>query len=55
MLMQIQAHDPADDIGVLITVPREYGFQNRLENFNGRWQTKVWGRFRHDSLPALQA
>ena len=34
--------------------PREHGFQNRLENFNGRWQSKVWARFHHDSLQALQ-
>lgn len=34
--------------------PREHGFQNRLENFNGRWQSKVWARFRHESLDALQ-
>lgn len=25
--------------------PREPGFQNALENFNGRWQAKVWARF----------
>lgn len=35
--------------------PRESGFQAAIENFNGRWQTKVWARFYHDSLPALQA
>jgi len=39
----------------VFTVPREHGFQNRLENFNGRWQAKVWSRFHHDSLVALQA
>jgi len=39
----------------VFTVPREHGFQHRLENFNGRWQTNVWGRFHHDSLAALQA
>jgi len=39
----------------VFTVPREHGFQNRLENFNGRWQTKVWGRFHHESLAALQS
>lgn len=38
----------------VFTVPREHGFQNRLENFNGRWQTKVWARFHHESLAALQ-
>ena len=30
-------------------------FQAALENFNGRWQVKVWHRFHHPSLPALQA
>ncbi len=34
--------------------PREPGFQARLENFNGRWQAKVWARFEHESLAALQ-
>jgi transposase len=34
--------------------PREHGFQNPVESLNGRWQTKVWGRFHHDSLVALQ-
>jgi hypothetical protein len=35
--------------------PRESGFQAAIENFNGRWQAKVWARFQHKSLPALQA
>ena len=34
--------------------PRETGFQAAVENFNGRWQSKVWARFHHDSLTALQ-
>lgn len=34
--------------------PRETGFQAAVENFNGRWQAKVWARFHHDSLAALQ-
>lgn len=34
--------------------PRETGFQAAVENFNGRWQAKVWARFHHDSLTALQ-
>ena len=34
--------------------PRETGFQAAVENLNGRWQAKVWGRFHHDSLSALQ-
>src|SRR6185436_4580079 len=35
--------------------PRESGFQAAIESFNGRWQAKVWTRFVHGSLPALQA
>jgi hypothetical protein len=34
--------------------PRETGFQAAIESFNGRWQEKVWMRFQHESLPALQ-
>ena len=34
--------------------PQESGFQAAIENFNGRWQAKVWARFHHDSLVALQ-
>ncbi len=34
--------------------PREAGFQAAIENFNGRWQAKVWARFHHESLAALQ-
>ena len=35
--------------------PREPGFQNSVENLNGRWQEKVWGRFDHHSLAGLCA
>jgi hypothetical protein len=35
--------------------PRETGFQAAVESFNGRWQAKVWARFHHASLAALQA
>lgn len=35
--------------------PREPGFQGALENFNGRWQAKVWARFQHASLAGLRA
>jgi hypothetical protein len=35
--------------------PRESGFQAAIESLNGRWQAKVWARFQHESLPALQA
>lgn len=30
--------------------PREPGLQNATENFNGRWQQKVWSRFDHVTL-----
>jgi hypothetical protein len=33
--------------------PRETGFQASIENYNGRWQGKVWARFKHPSLAAL--
>jgi hypothetical protein len=35
--------------------PREPGFQNLIENLNGLWQRKVWARWHHASLAALQA
>jgi len=34
--------------------PREHGFQNAVESYNGRWQAKVWARFHHRSLSSLQ-
>jgi hypothetical protein len=34
--------------------PRETGFQAAIENFNGRWQAKVWSRFEHQSLAELR-
>src|SRR5262245_5903498 len=34
--------------------PQESGFQAAIENFNGRWQAKVWARFHHASLADLQ-
>jgi transposase-like protein len=33
--------------------PREPGFQAAIENSNGSWQAKVWGRFEHADLDAL--
>jgi transposase len=33
--------------------PRETGFQAAIENYNGRWQAKVWQRFEHDNLRTL--
>lgn len=34
--------------------PRETGFQAAIENYNGRWQAKVWSRWRHRDLGALR-
>jgi hypothetical protein len=34
--------------------PQEPGFQAAIENYNGRWQAKVWARFRHADYHALQ-
>lgn len=60
-------HQYPDTIGTVIrmclslaVVPvfapvREMGMQNAIESFNGRWQAKVWSRFHHQSLAALQA
>jgi putative transposase len=39
----------------VFTPPQETGFQAAIENFNGRWQAKVWSRFAHDSRRALQS
>lgn len=59
-------HRSADSIGRVIRLclslgvtpvfapPRETGFQAAIESFNGRWQAKVWQRFHHESLAALQ-
>jgi putative transposase len=33
--------------------PLEMGFQGIIENFNGLWQQKVWGRFHHENMEAL--
>ncbi len=32
----------------------EQGFQASIEGYNGRWQAKVWARFHHETLEALQ-
>ena len=34
--------------------PREHGFQNAIESFNARWEAKVFRRFEHPDLAALQ-
>jgi transposase len=39
----------------VFTPPQETGFQAAIENFNGRWQAKVWSRFTHPSRRALQS
>ncbi len=39
----------------VFTPPQETGFQAAIENFNGRWQAKVWSRFTHASRRALQS
>jgi len=42
------------DVIPVFVPPQESGFQAAIENFNGRWQAKVWARFYHDSLADLQ-
>lgn len=42
------------DVTPVFVPPCETGFQAAIEAFNGRWQEKVWRRFRHPSLSALQ-
>lgn len=39
----------------VFTPPQETGFQAAIENYNGRWQVKVWARWRHAHLSALRA
>lgn len=38
----------------VFTPPRETGFQAMIENYNGRWQAKVWNRFEHADRAALR-
>jgi hypothetical protein len=38
----------------VFTPPREHGFQAAIESFNGRWQAKVWARYHHANLRAVQ-
>lgn len=35
--------------------PREPGFQNAIEGFNGLWQSKVWRRHHCDDVASLEA
>lgn len=61
------AHARADTFGRVIRLclslgvtpvfapPRETGFQAAIENYNGRWQAKVWARFEHDAMQSRRA
>jgi hypothetical protein len=40
-------------ITVVFAPPRETGFQAAIESYNGRWQAKVWNRFRFESRRQL--
>jgi transposase-like protein len=42
------------DVTAVFAPPRETGFQAMVENFNGRWQDKVWSRFTFESRKQLQ-
>jgi transposase len=42
------------DVIPVFAPPRETGFQAHIESFNHRWQQKVWQRWRHPHLRALQ-
>jgi hypothetical protein len=60
------AHQYADTLGRVVRLclqlevtpvfapPREPGFQAAIENYNGRWQAKVWNRFQHADLAQLR-
>jgi transposase len=43
------------DVIPVFAPPRETGFQAVIENFNGRWQAKVWSRFSFQSRKQLQS
>ena len=59
------AHQHKDSIGRVMRMclalgvipvfapPRERGFQASIENYNGRWETKVWARFQHEDITGL--
>jgi len=40
-------------VTVVFAPPRETGFQAAIESYNGRWQAKVWNRFRFESRRQL--
>ena len=60
------AHQFADSIGrvsrlclglgviPVFAPPREPGFQNAIEGFNGLWQAKVWQRWRFEDMAELK-
>jgi hypothetical protein len=45
---------PEPGVVPVFAVPHEMGIQASIESLNGRWQAKVWARFQHPSLEALQ-
>ena len=42
------------DVAPVFAPPQETGFQAAIENYNGRWQAKVWHRFEHADYRQLQ-
>ena len=44
-------------LGILVVFapPREPGFQNAIEGFNGLWQSKVWQRYRFPDVATLKS
>jgi hypothetical protein len=52
---ELDSFDLVEGLALPVFVPPyERGFQAAIENFNGRWQAKVWVRVHHDSLGTLQ-
>ncbi len=43
------------DVIPVFAPPREPGFQNAIEGFNGLWQSKLWRRQRFPDLAALRS
>ena len=41
------------DVTPVSAPPNETGFQAGIESYNGRWQAKVWSRFKHSSIRGL--
>lgn len=42
------------DVVPVFAPPQETGFQAAIENYNGRWQAKVWHRFEHADYTQLR-